>query len=223
MTMSERSDQQKKNSRRSFFMILAVLVMPMILAMIMYKTQWGVSGKGQAGGIILTPPKPIVELPVLQPDVIAALYKDNAPKRWRLLVPVTEDCDRACEDRLYVSRQVHVALNQQMRRVNRVLVLFSPLTSERKAYFDKEHPNTLHIQAEQASVEQYLAANNVESKPTHTIYLVDQEGWIMMAYPPEPSPSASEKNNTHNEAKPVELLGKKMLKDIKKLLKLSYE
>lgn len=198
-----------KRNRRAGFMILGAVFIPMLIAYAIFKTGFSLTGEGSSNGIIISPVQAASELEVKGGDAISSLYQPGEAKRWRMLVPVTEPCLEACEKRLYLSRQAHRALGQKSRRVERILLFLQPPTPEAIANLKQQHPRTLHVNSSLAALEAVLEKGlSPELKAAGSVgdnvYLIDQKGWLMMAYLP---------NNS----------GKDMLDDMKKLLRLSYE
>jgi hypothetical protein len=118
---------------------------------------------------------------------------------WTLLVPQAGDaCDALCEERLYLTRQIHIAMGKEMARIRRVFVsdvplqdvaLTVPALSDGKPapgdfgdYLGTEHPGLTAITLTPASFRTLFA--ELGAAPD-TWYLVDPAGWIMMSYTPE--------------------------------------
>lgn len=118
--------------------------------------------------------------------------------RWTLLVPVRGRCESACRDRLQEIRDVRLVLGAEADRVARVLVT------------DSVRPDNEWLAAEQAGLVVVSPGADgwaplwdaMAELELPGVYLVDPLGNVMMAYPPDPDQ-------------------KLLLKDLKKLLKLS--
>lgn len=126
-------------------------------------------------------------------------------KKWRLLLPIKNNCTSSCEKNLYTSRQVHIRLDQKSERLQRIGLVTESLDSESKSWLEKEHPRLKLIQSEQQVTENWLnAIPELQSYGEDFYILVDQEGRAMMVYSSE----------TH---------GNDVLKDIKRALKYSID
>ncbi len=194
-----------KRNRKAGYLMLAIVVVPMVLAYVMYHTGIGLTGKGQANGIILNPPRAVTELVVRESQALENIYKSEM-KRWRIVVPITFPCEEACQQRLYLSRQVHIALHKNIEHVERLLVfLDEDPGSEFLEMLRQEHPGTIQVSARRSDfVNFFKPFKEFDNLATDNMYLVDSDGWVMMAYQPQHT-------------------GKHILDDIKKLLKLKNE
>jgi hypothetical protein len=119
----------------------------------------------------------------------------GAPK-WTLLVPVAGAvCDEACERRLYLTRQIHVAMGKAFNRLQRAFVgeqlvadtalAVATLSDGRPApasfrdYLQREQVGLLTLRAGGAALDDTFP--ELAGAPD-SWYLVDPAGWIMMAY-----------------------------------------
>lgn len=155
-------------------------------------------------GILLIPMAPLAGLPSTQ-EGKPWRWSELKP-RWRLVLPVVDGCNEACKDMLYVSRQVHIRLDKQAHRVNRVLLnLGEPLDAETLAFLQKEHVYLTVADADYEDFAALLAPTNADWQGTSTrLFVVDQNGEMMMYYTPD-----------HN--------GSDILADLRHLLKYSPE
>lgn len=196
----------KKPSRINGILIPAMIIVPMVLAYIMFYTGWGVPLSTTNKGEFLSPPQPVQELNLLgSSNILQSTFADDAQKRWRILVPVTAHCNDACADNLYLTRQVHIRLAQKAYRVERILVLVDQLSATQREALEKEHRTTMIVQSTKENFAQWLAPTGLAiEQALGQYYLLDQEGFAMMQY-----------NNTHT--------GQDLLDDLKKLLKFTYD
>ena len=135
--------------------------------------------------------------------------------KWSMVLRVIGRCDQVCEEALYLSRQLHIRLDKDADRVQRVLLIekesYDSLFEERIA---KEHSllkvipvdsGTSGINALDQQLQQNVAASKtvIEGEsPQLAFFLVDQAGFAMMTY-----------HNGHE--------GNAILQDIKHLLRYS--
>lgn len=212
----------KKRNKFYGLLIIAAIVLPMLLAYLMFKTGIGFPAGTSNKGELLIPPQPIQNLVLTNNnELLNSLYSSNdkmegatsnssaseqatTRKRWRILIPVTQNCDKRCQDNLYLTRQVHIRLAEKAYRVERILLLLDTFSVTEKASLKKEHPETLFIESSPQYFQEWLEQIKLPSEPTHYFYLVDQEGFTMMRY-----------DETHS--------GQDLLDDIKKLLKFTYD
>ena len=141
----------------------------------------GTSNKGS----LLIPTVPIAGLSLMQGDK-PWRWAELKPK-WRLVLPITNGCDQACKDMLYVSRQVHIRLDKKAHRVGRVLVnLGSPLDEETLTFLQSEHVYLKLVSADRKAFIDLLEPTNADWQDGATRQFVqDQRGDLMMFYTPE--------------------------------------
>ena len=154
-------------------------------------------------GVLLQPPRAIAELP-LQLSGGEAFEFAKQPKQWSIVIPVAAHCDEQCQQTLYMTRQIHIALGKHADRVRRYLVATEfPLDGEFEALL-KQHPKLEVLRADSSEFAQYFARSNLQPLQNHQYLILDPEGWLMMYYGPQ-----------HD--------GKAVLKDLKFLLTNSHE
>ncbi len=149
-------------------------------------------------GTLVQPPRDLAAVDATDSLGAALAFPTDNPK-WTLLVPQRGmDCDRACEGRLYLTRQIHIAMGKEMNRIRRAFIgdtalpridLSVPaLTDDRPApetfadYLGREHRGLTAVTTTPSTLQQLFPEL---AKEPGTWYLVDPAGWIMMSYSPE--------------------------------------
>lgn len=131
-----------------------------------------------------------------------ALGSDSLKGKWTLLQLGSGACDRACEDRVLLSRQVRTALAKERDRVQRVLLLDdSAQLAGVASRLAKEHPDLLV----RGAADPQVATDFFGNAAPQTLFLIDPLGNYLMLYP---------ERGTLPDFKGIQ-------KDVKKLLKLS--
>jgi len=124
-------------------------------------------------------------------------FADLEP-RWAMVVAAAGGrCDEACENALYVTRQIHLAMGKEYNRLRRLYVstdtvestqlVVRKLSDGRTAppadgfarYLATEHSG---LQALTLPTAGYAALFPEHAADSSTWYLVDPAGWIMMSY-----------------------------------------
>ena len=145
-------------------------------------------------GTLVQPPR---ELPgvTLREDG-GEFHHADLERRWTLLVPNRGDtCDAACEQSLYLTRQIHIAMGKEFNRIRRYYVGDraaadtalavdqlsdnGPAPANFAAYLADEHRGTQVLQLAPAD---YAPLFPEQLEDATTWYLVDPAGWIMMSY-----------------------------------------
>jgi len=146
-------------------------------------------------GALVQPPRQIDKATLLAPDGAEFVYA-NAEPRWTMVVPAAGGrCDRICENNLYLTRQIHIALGKDFNRLRRVyasetppadtvlevqeLSDNSPAPASFEQFLAREHGALQPLVLAPGGFEQLFAEAGEDSS---TWYLVDPAGWIMMSY-----------------------------------------
>lgn len=200
------TEENKRRGQLQAMLLMLVVALPMIAAYIIYHTGWGIPQETVNQGELLQPPQLLTDLELTLSD--GSRWDISAEKKhWRYVIPGLAECDQTCMDNLYLTRQVHVRLNEKAQRVERIYLLLEHKISPKLAeYLAREHPRLRVMQADKAQFQHLLSETNFAGDPVAAgrYFLMDQEGYLMMTYHP---------GNTGNQ----------LLKDIKKMLRLSYE
>jgi hypothetical protein len=172
-----------------------------------YGKSWRPGGRVNAGELIEPPrPLPSLALPLAGPGPGPGTgVGETAPQflkgKWTLLYVQHGRCGDECRRHLYDTRQVRLALDREMNRVQRVLIGDGDCCDfeELKA----AHPDLMVVRASPAD-EPLLALLPTVSGAVnaHRVYLIDPLGNAMMFYAPDAK-------------------SKGMLDDMKRLLRLS--
>lgn len=196
--------QARHRARMKLVLIIAIFAIPLLLASIylhLVRSSGGQLGDTSRGQLI-QPAVPLTEFSLGEGD--SAFNLDIARGNWTLLYMPEGECGDACELNLYHMRQVRLALNHRMNRVQRVVLVESDsqLSSELVA----EHPGLIVAGGDETAQavlrDQVTAAEEGMDSIDNAIYLIDPFGNIMLRFPPDLEPTS-------------------MLKDIKHLLKVS--
>lgn len=183
--------------------VFASVVLPILAAYIVFYTGVGIPTDTVNQGELLTPAQQIADLELLDRDGKRIDFSAEEA-RWRYLIIADETCAEECEQLLYTTRQVHIRLSEKASRVERLLVTAAPLVQQRHSDVASRHPQLRFASADRQQIDRWLANSDHAQLPRPSALLVDQNGFAMMVY-----------GNQHS--------GNQVLKDIKRLLKYSYE
>ena len=139
-------------------------------------------------GVLLRPMVPVATLDLSTPEGAPLEWSKLAPK-WRLLIPVVSPCADACRAALYLTRQVHVRLEKDAARVERVLlVLGAPLDEATRAWLAREHPHLTLVQGDPDGFARWPAAAAAAWTPAESpVFVVDRAGMAMLYFTPSHS------------------------------------
>ncbi len=151
--------------------------------------------------------QPAVPLPQLELRAAdgSGLGTDALRGKWTLIYIGSGDCAEPCREALYNLRQIRLALGKDMGRVQRLFFYGGACCDDQ--FFAAEHPDLLLASADPATRAALLAVfptyDGTAADAAGRSYLVDPLGNLMMSYPADAAP-------------------KGMLKDLKRLLRLSH-
>lgn len=188
-----------QRGRWSKILIIATILVPMVLAYVIYHTGMLMPQGTVNKGDLLSPPVQISNISLATDG--APIQFESQARKWRLVVPAFSECTKACEQALYLTRQVHKRLNNKYPRVERWVLtdIETPLFADLLA---SEYSGAEVVQASHG---QWLSLINQSDQPAGHFYMMDQKGFIMMAY------------NVERHS------GNDLLTDIKKMLKYTRE
>jgi hypothetical protein len=192
---------QIRRQRRLLIVLALLFFAPLGLAFYLYYGPGGWHPGGHVNaGLLVVParPLPALSLPLLDSGQTDANFLKG---KWTFLYVAAGPCAASCLTRLYDTRQVRLALDRDMPRVQRVLIA-GPGCCDVKLLHE-QHPDLIEIRAG-AETQPLLALLPVDAMSAQAppVYLIDPLGNLMMSYP------AAAKS-------------KGMLEDMKRLLRLS--
>jgi hypothetical protein len=192
-----------RSSRRTLALLAAVFFLPFLVGTGLFWLDWRPDKFGNHGEL-LQPPNPLPESGLQNADG-HPLQSSQLRGKWLLLMPVEGYCDPRCEIKLQQMLQVHIALNKEKSRVQRILMVSGANNSAgdpaNLAQLQKQFPDLVVTTVEGRSATQ--SWENALDPRGQPIYLVDPRANIMMRY-----------------ADPIEMRG--ILKDLERLLKYSW-
>lgn len=118
--------------------------------------------------------------------------------KWSLIYRMPENCSQRCSDEIYLIRQVNIALGKDMNRLERVIVLNQTIPSSEIDDLVIKYPKAIVVKNNSSTFINEI--NKITDR--YVLLLTDPLGNVILGY---------------DEG----FEGKKLLKDIKKLLKLS--
>jgi len=189
--------------QRRLLIGLAVLFLgPLALSFYLYYGHgaWRPGGRVNAGELVVPPrPMPSLALPLMSSGETQPQF---LKRKWTFLYVAQGSCTQRCRGSLYETRQVRLALNRDMDRVQRVFIADSGCCDAR--FLHDEHPDLIVIRASPAAAPllALLPKPRTGGADAPPVYLIDPLGNLMMFYAADAKP-------------------KGMLEDMKRLLRLS--
>lgn len=175
-------EQSARPARRKLLLIVLMPVAAIAAASLVFYTGVGIpTGTTNRGQLVQPPPQAGgLQLRNQAGDSLTAAALAG---KWLILVPGGTRCDDVCRERLWLSRQVRTALGKDAQRVRRVyLGLESEFEPSLLEWLRAEHPDAEPLYAAREEWQALLAGSNAPDAAGHPLYLVDQRGFLMMAY-----------------------------------------
>ena len=194
-----------RRQRRTLIGLALMFFAPLGLSFYLYYGKsWHPGGRVNAGELI-TPARPLPSLALPLAGAAGAGAGATKPQflkgKWTFLYVQHGRCDDECRRHLYDTRQVRLALDREMNRVQRVFIGDGDCCDLEE--LKEAHPDLIAVRASPAD-EPLLALLPIREGAVNSrrVYLIDPLGNLMMFYAPEAK-------------------SKGMLDDMKRLLRLS--
>ncbi|HET6564211.1 MAG TPA: redoxin domain-containing protein [Xanthomonadales bacterium] len=171
-------------NRLKLLAILALFVIPLLLALMMFKGQMPLlSGETINQGKLIQPPVPLdwtAAIPANETHGTADLEGS-----WVILMPVPKACSQDCLKKVTGLRQVHRASGREQHRIRLALLSESEWDKASQEQFDGIYNQFMLLSdpsQELFDALQVAASHNQIHPEALATYLVDPLGNLMMAY-----------------------------------------
>jgi alkyl hydroperoxide reductase subunit AhpC len=195
------------SSRQALVLLGLIFMAPVFVAWVMHHSSeegWKPQGTTNHGNLV-HPARPL-EMPA---DMVSdgMALQEYLQGKWTLLYIGDANCGEICRSNLYKMRQVRVAQNENMNRVQTLYLLQADsLPDELAGFLTREHKDmsvALLSDANAAAIAtQFQMDDDSRVTAAQRVYIVDPLGNLMMYYLPDAD-------------------ARGMLKDLQKLLKYS--
>ena len=202
--------EQRKQGRKIILTIVAIPIAIILMSSVLYylannkMIDLGTVNNGE----LVSPPVQFSEMAMQTLNGGIVDYTKPEPK-WSFVVIGGKNCLGTCEKMLYLARQTNIALAKRMSQVKRYYVTsdgeISPELSER---LKSNYSNVSVVKATKNTINTLFKETGLNPFQENRFYVVDQRGWLMMHYTAD-----NLEQDSLNE------LGKKIIKDMKRLLK----
>lgn len=173
-------EKQKRKNSFTLAAIITVSFLPLVLAYTMFYTGIGVPENTVNNGVLF--PVAVSTESALGEEKFSAL---NSEKKWRLILPIDDRCDEACQKNIYTTRQVHIRLGEKAIRVERVAInIGGGQAADYLTSIATEHPKLKVVDVERKKWNDWLVTTQVDMTALNEPYylLLDQQGYAMMYY-----------------------------------------
>ncbi len=196
----ELDPKQIRRSRMTLLLIVGVFVLPFLFALIVTSDlERFYPGEAVHGELI----KPAIELQEFALRDSEGLFTlDDLKGHWTLIYITPGNCAAECQQNIHMLRQVHTALGAVRTRVKKLVVLGSTSDAALIDSLQQQYANMSLVKGADSFVNQFQPVTGTERSVSSYYFVVDPLAQVMMRY------QVSEDQ-------------KGLLKDLKKLLKLS--
>ena len=173
------TDPKVRRSRIYLIFLALFFFVPLGASFYLYYSHgWHPTGHVNKG-VLVDPPKPLpaVALPLMDSG---STDPKLLTRKWSFVMVSHGKCEAECLQRLYDTRQVRIALDRDMERVQRVFIAGEDCC-DLKA-LQESHPDLIRVKYSGAGA--LLSLLPEATNDQHRVYLVDPLGNVMMFYPP---------------------------------------
>jgi len=188
----------RARGRRIFLIVAAMFLVPVAVAFALYYGKLWHPANSSSKGELINPARPLIVAGLRHPDGTPA-GPEVLSGKWTLIYIGDGRCDEACRNALVFGRQSRLALNNEMTRVQRVLLATANCCDQE--YFAREHEGLIALDASSKEASALLA--QFPEARENSLFIVDPLGNLMMRH---------DASHTTQD----------LLSDLKKLLKLSH-
>ncbi len=197
--------QTGKRNNKPLIAMIMLFSAPWIAAILFYfyGDQLGLSSATNYGTLV-QPVRPIEDLTVVDLDN-NSYSTSEFRNHWVLIMVAGSDCPRSCQENLYKLRQIRLANDKDRFRIKRFLVLSNRENITGLKLKLTEYEGMSVAVGPDEAVVKLINWLQVKGEPSDGgMFIMDPAGNLMMAYPTDADPES-------------------MLKDVKRLLKLSWQ
>ena len=170
-------NQPKPRSMKTFYLLIAVFILPFTMAVLLHFIDLKPSGKSY--GNLVQPPKSL-QIPGLKDLQGNAFKPAQWGKIWNVVTIDSTDCAAQCAERVHMLKQVHISMNKEVDRVQRILLVPTEYKSEVFSALQKKYPDLIILAGTDVETIKFAAEFDVNKG---NVFLVDPLGNLMMSYP----------------------------------------
>lgn len=178
--MNDKVNEVGNRNPYTIWFVVLTFVAPVVLAYVMFF--FGSVDSFTNKGEILNPVVDISALKLNDENDTPIPIKTLTYK-WRLISFIGSDCDKACNARLYDSRQIHKSLGKDQHRVLRMIVHLQAPSDELKMLIKNDYPDALIVYGDEKVIS--VALGETAKIEQNEIYIMDPMGNIMMRFTQE--------------------------------------
>jgi cytochrome oxidase Cu insertion factor (SCO1/SenC/PrrC family) len=173
-----------RSGRLSLLAMTAIVVLPPIVAYVLYST-WRPSALMNYGELI----KPVPLAEVVVPADAAMSQLGRLKGKWVLLTVDGGACDGYCQRKLYILRQLRLTQGKDMERIERAWLVDDDAPTGPGVL--EEYKGTARIPARGSAL---LGVLPFAGSMRDHVYIIDPLGNLIMRYPRDPDPNGMKRD-----------------------------
>ncbi len=175
------------HKRITLIAIVLLFLIPPLLAWWLYShSQEWQPGTGNRGQLV-TPARPLPAFTLYRLNG-TSLHERFLQGKWTLAYIGPSRCTAACLENLYKMRQIRLALNKDMRRVQTLFVLTDTAEAATLAARLSDYPDLIVATPARAQADDFMQAfrvkDNARPQDAGLLYLIDPLGNLILRYAP---------------------------------------
>lgn len=183
------NSKSKRRGRFKMILIALLCAAPIIAACLAYFV-WQPSKRMNYGDLLQVHALPD---PALKSLDGTPLRLSRLRGKWLMVSIDSGACAKACEDKLFLMRQMRLMQGRDMERMERVFLITDELPLTTLLIREYDGMRMLRVPASDEGVA-LLRAFPAADSPNNHVYLVDPYGNLMMRFPPQPEPARMKKD-----------------------------
>ena len=168
--------QNKLGGRKVLLILAVVFLLPFSVAALLHLLDFKPNGKSY--GDLIQPPKSL-QFPILSDTKGKSFNSQQWLKKWSVVMVDSTNCAAPCQAKVQLLKQVHISLNKDFKRVQRVLLAPIGIHDQSLNKLQKKYPDLIILAGDNAATVKFSAEFNVVGGQ---VYLVDPLGNLMMSY-----------------------------------------
>ena len=157
----------RRRGRLQLIFILLLTIGPMVLATGMYTLKfWVPESRSYHGELIGNGP------------TRAQLGVETDEHRWQLLVTAPQTCTVACQQLVYLARQIQIGLGRDASRATHALASAQPLDADYVAKLQREYP-----QLQRYAMDMPAYTQGAQGNGGAQLWIIDPHGNLVLRYP----------------------------------------
>ncbi|WP_437270183.1 hypothetical protein ACRYHF_00705 [Stutzerimonas balearica] len=158
---------RRGRGRLQLLLILAIVLLPMLLASAMYRFGFWVPDSRNYDGVLVADGR----------DRAALGVSAATTHRWELLVTAPDGCAQSCRRLVYLARQIHIGLARDATRAGHALASADSLDAAYEAQLRAEYPQLARYPLDPA-----VYRSNGELPAGAQLWIVDPHGNLVLRY-----------------------------------------